>query len=122
MSNGVMVNSENGTTRFEMSALPQEIARVVSTMQPGDISQPFRMRDPKSDRETVALVRLSNRIDAHQANLADDYQTIKDLYEESQRQAILDKWLANKIKDTYVRIEEGWRGCDFQHKGWLKDN
>lgn len=122
MSNGVMVNSNTGTTRFEMSQLPQEIARVVSTMQPGDISQPFRMRDPKRDREIVAMVRLTNRIDAHQANLADDYQIIKDMYENAERQAIIDKWLEDKILQTYIRIEEGWRGCDFRHKGWIKNN
>ena len=120
-SNGVMVNAENGTTRFQMSELPQEIAKAVSTMQPGDISQPFIMRDPKRDREIVAIVKLTSRLDSHQANLADDYQTIKDMYENAQREEIINKWLENKIKDTYVRIEEGWRGCDFKHKGWMSN-
>ncbi len=120
LSNGVMVNSTTGTTRFEMSELPQEVAKAVGQLQPGEISQPFIMRDPKRDREIVAMVRLTNRIDAHAANLADDFQTIKDMYEESQKQAIVDKWLANKIKETYVRVEDGWRGCDFQHQGWIK--
>ena len=103
-----------------MSELPQEVAKAVGQLQPGEISQPFIMRDPKRDREIVAMVRLTNRIDAHAANLADDFQTIKDMYEESQKQAIVDKWLANKIKETYVRVEDGWRGCDFQHQGWIK--
>ena len=120
LSNGVMVNSTTGTTRFEMSELPQEVAKAVGQLQPGEISQPFIMRDPKRDREIVAMVRLTNRIDAHAANLADDFQTIKDMYEEPQKQAIVDKWLANKIKETYVRVEDGWRGCDFQHQGWIK--
>ena len=66
------------------------------------------------------MVRLSNRIDAHTANLSDDYQTIKDMYENARRQEIVDKWLADKIRTTYVRVEDGWRGCDFQHKGWIK--
>ena len=120
MSNGVMVNSNTGNTRFEMSELPQEIAKAVATMQPGDISKPFIMRDPKRDREIVAIVRLTKRIDAHTANLADDYQTIKDMYENAQRQEIVDKWLQKKIKETYIRVEDGWRGCDFQHDGWIK--
>ncbi len=120
-SNGVMLNSNNGTTRFEMSELPQEIARQVAQMGVGDISKPFIMRDPKRDREIVALVRLTNRIDAHQANLADDFQTIKNMYENHQEQEFVDKWLENKIKETYVRIEEGWRGCDFRHQGWLRN-
>ena len=120
MSNGVMVNSNTGTTRFQMSELPQEVAKAVGTMEPGEISQPFIMRDPKRDREIVAMVRLTNRIDSHSANLAEDYQTIKDMYEAAESQAIIDKWLADKIKTTYVRIEDGWRDCDFQHKGWIK--
>ena len=120
MSNGVMVNANTGNTRFEMSELPQEIAKAVASMQPGDISKPFIMRDPKRDREIVAIVRLTKRLDAHTANLADDYQTIKDMYENAQRQEIVDKWLQKKIRETYVRIEDGWRGCDFQHDGWIK--
>ena len=119
LSNGVMVNQENGTTRFQMSELPQEVAKAVAELQPGEISQPFIMRDPKRDREIVAMVKLTNRIDAHQANMADDYQTIKNMYENAQREEIITKWLQNKIKDTYVRIEEGWRGCDFKHK-WVQ--
>ena len=119
LSNGVTVNQETGTSRFQMSELPQEVAKAVAELQPGEISQPFIMRDPKRDREIVAMVKLTNRIDAHQANMADDYQTIKNMYENAQREEIITKWLQNKIKDTYVRIEEGWRGCDFKHK-WVQ--
>lgn len=103
-----------------MSQLPQEIAMVVSKLQPGEISQPFIMHNEKNGREVVAMVRLSSRIDAHQANLSDDYQTIKDMYENARKQQIVDQWLAKKIKDTYVRIEDGWRGCEFQYQGWVK--
>lgn len=119
-SNGVMVNSQTGTTRFEMSQLPQEVAKVVGQMEPGDISEPFIMRDPARDREIVAIVKLSARIPAHRANLSDDYQQIKDMYENAAKEKMVQEWLANKIRDTYVRIEDGWRGCDFQHEGWIK--
>ena len=119
-SHGVMVNEENGTTRFEMSQLPQEVARAVASLEIGEISEPFIMKDPKRDRDIVAIVKLTNRIDAHQANLSDDYQLIKGLYENARKQAILDEWLARKIDETYIRIEDGWRGCDFEHKGWVK--
>jgi peptidyl-prolyl cis-trans isomerase SurA len=118
-SNGVMLNDQNGTTRFEMSDLPQDVARAVASLQPGEISKPFTMKD-KNSRDIVAIVKLTNRVDAHKANLGDDYQTIKNMYEEHQKEVILSKWLEKKIADTYVRIEDGWRGCDFEHKGWVK--
>jgi len=118
---GVMVNDVTGTTLFEMSQLPQEVAKVVHTMKPSEVSKPFLMRDPKLNRDVVAMVKLTNRVDAHKANLSDDYQRIKEMYETQQRDRILTDWLNKKIADTHVRIEEGWRNCDFRHKGWIKE-
>lgn len=118
---GVMVNNENGTTRFQMSELPQEVARKINEMQPGDISESFVMMDPKLNREVVAMVKLTDRIEGHKANLSDDYQTIKGMYETSMQNKIIEEWLHKKIDQTYVRIEDGWRNCEFTHKGWIKE-
>lgn len=119
---GVMVNEETGTIRFEMSQLPQEVAKAVNSMEPGEISNAFVMTDPKLHREVVAIVKLTDRIPAHRANLSDDYQLIKNMYESSRQNAILASWLDKKIQDTYIRIEDGWRNCEFRHKGWIKEN
>ncbi len=117
---GRMVNPESNSTFFEMSQLPQEVARRVNDMQVGDISEPFIMKDPKRDRDIVAMVKLINRVPAHQANLSDDYQTIKGMYEAAAKQKMVKSWLEKKIKDTYVKIEDGWDNCEFEHQGWLK--
>lgn len=119
-NHGQMVNSETNTIRFEMSQLPQEVAKQVSNMEVGDISDAFIMMDPKRNREIVALVKLTARIPAHKANLSDDYQTIKGLYEASVKQRMVDKWIEQKIKDTFVKIEDNWVDCEFEHQGWLK--
>ena len=115
-----MVNPEDNTTRFEMSQLPQEVAKKVNDMNVGDVSEAFIMKDPKRNRDIVAIVKLTNRIPAHKANLSDDYQTIKGMYEESARQKMVNDWVTKKIKDTYVKIEDNWIDCEFQHNGWLK--
>lgn len=117
---GIMVNEATGTLRFEMSQLPQEIGRVVDTMAVGSVSKPFIMIDPKSAKEIVAIVKLTDRIEPHKANLADDFQLIKSMQEAAQKQQVIDKWIERKIRSTYVRIEDGWRDCEFEHKGWLK--
>ena len=79
------------------------------------------MIDPKLNREVVAMVKLTNRIEGHKANVGDDYQTIKEMYENKLRQEKLKRWLEDKIKDTYVRIEDGWKNCEFTHNGWIKE-
>ena len=119
---GVMVNSQTGATRFQMSDLHQEVAKAVSNLQPGEISKPFIMTDQKLNRDVVAMVKLTARIPGHKANIADDYQQLKSMYEASKKKDILDKWLNKKIADTYVRIEDKWRnGCNFRYKGWIKE-
>ena len=88
-SKGVMVNQNTNSTRFEMSQLPQEVAKVVNTMKVGEISQPFIMKSSKSNRDIVAIVKLTNRIDAHKANLSDDFQMIKGMYENARKEEII---------------------------------
>ena len=119
---GIMVNSKNGvsSTKFQMGELPQEIAKVVDTLAVSQISEPFIMRDPKTQREVVVLIKLSNRIEGHKANLKDDYQTINYLYEERMKNSIIDNWIVKKQKETFVRIEDGWKNCEFKYDGWVK--
>lgn len=117
---GLMINPKTLTPKFEMSQLPQEIAKEVDKLQPGEISNAFMMIDPSTNREIVAIVKLRNRIEGHKANLRDDYEVVKKMYEASAKDKILREWLAKKINDTYTYIEEGWRNCEFEHKGWIK--
>lgn len=119
-NHGRMVNAESNTTRFEMSQLPQEVAKKINDMEVGEISDAFVMTDPKRNCDIVALVKLTVRIPAHKANLSDDYQTIKGMYENAAKQRMVDEWIAKKIKDTYVKIEDNWIDCEFEHDGWLK--
>lgn len=118
-SKGIMVNSATGTTRFEMSQLPQEISKEVDKLQPGEISKPFIMKDPKRNRDIVVIAKLTNRINGHKANLSDDYQLIKSMYEKSAKAKIIADWVNKKIDDTYIRIEDGWDNCTFEHN-WIK--
>lgn len=119
---GIMVNQKDGmaTTKFQMSELPQEVSKVVDKLKVNEISEPFIMIDPKTNREVVAIVKLTRRIDGHKANLSDDYQTIKSMYEAQMKSSIIDEWIKKKQKDTYIRIEDGWRNCEFKYDGWIK--
>ena len=120
-NNGVMLNAKTHSNLFEMADLPNEVGKVVANMQVGEISKPFVMINPATNRQQVAIVKLSKRIESHRADFADDYQVLKDLYENYKREEILTKWIEEKQKSTYVYIEEGWRNCDFKYK-WLNIN
>ena len=119
MTNNNYESSLYRSSKFEMQDLPSEVARKIEKMNPGDISEAFIMKN-SSHKDVAALVKLTNRIPGHKANLSDDYNLIKKMYEDHKRQLMLKEWLENKIKDTYVRIEDGWGDCEFQYEGWVK--
>ncbi len=118
-NNGHMLNEKTHSSRFEMADLPAEVGKKVSLMQPGDISEPFVMINPKTRREQVAIVKLVKRIDGHKADLAEDFMIIKDMCEANAKEKIIHDWVVEKQKKVYVYIEEGWRDCDFKYD-WLK--
>ena len=45
---------------------------------------------------------------------------MKDVVLAKRRDEVLNEWVTNKIKNTYVRMNERYRDCEFQYKGWVK--
>lgn len=102
-----------------MQDLAPEIARQIEKMNPGDISQAFIMKN-NNHKDVAAIVKLTDRIPGHRANLSDDYNLIKKMYENYKKEQILKEWLEKKIKETYVRVEPSWQNCEFKYQGWIK--
>jgi peptidyl-prolyl cis-trans isomerase SurA len=111
-------NDRSGTSRFELDELPPEIAKAVYGMKVGDISQSFTMVNSKQ-KEVVAIVKLKAWTEGHKADLSEDFQALKSMVEVEKQEEILNKWLNNKIKDTYIRINDNWKNCDFRMNGWV---
>ena len=106
-------------TKLEMKELPSEVARQIAGMKVGDISKPFIMTNSKG-KEVVAMVRLRDRIEGHRATMKDDYQVLQDVVHEKICEEKIEKWIREKQRVTYVRINEDWRNCDFNYDGWIK--
>jgi peptidyl-prolyl cis-trans isomerase SurA len=121
MNAGLMLNQRSGTSKFEYQDLPQEVAKVVYGMNVSEISKPFTMIDPSSNKEVVAVVKVKSKVENHQANLMDDYQLLKNFYEETKKDQFLKSWIAKKQKETYISIDPAWQKCKFQYPGWIKE-
>ena len=119
MSGGLMTNANTGASKFEYQDLPPEIAKQIYTLKEGDVSLPFVMIDRTKNKEICAIVRLKTKRDVHKANLVDDFQVIREMYEQKLRVDLIEKWIRQKQNEIYVSIDPAWRGCDFQYPGWV---
>ncbi|WP_297273598.1 peptidylprolyl isomerase [uncultured Bacteroides sp.] len=120
-NHGLLPNPNNNTSKFEMQELPPEIAKVVDQMKVGEISEAFTMIPQKTGKEECVIVKLKSRTNGHKATISEDYQSLKAIVLEKRRDEVLDKWIREKQKHTYVRINENWRNCTFKYPGWIKE-
>lgn len=119
---GLMANTaqaDNRTSKFQMKDLPAEVARVVDTMKVGQISTPFTMVNSKG-KTTCALIKLVSRVEGHRATITEDFQVMKDVVLAKEREKTLHDWVVDKIKKTYVRMNDRYKNCNFEYQGWVK--
>ncbi|MBQ2210783.1 MAG: peptidylprolyl isomerase [Prevotella sp.] len=121
-NNGLMFNvTDEGvrTSRFKLADLPSEVAKAVDALQVGEISAPFQMVNQRG-KTVCAIVKLKNRTEGHKATITEDFQVMKDVVVEKRRQECLHNWVVNRIKSTYVRLNDRYRDCKFEYEGWVK--
>ena len=119
---GLMANTaqaDNRTSKFQMKDLPTEVARVVDTMKVGQISAPFTMVNTKG-KTTCALIKLVSRVEGHRATITEDFQVMKEVVLAKEREKTLHDWVVDKIKKTYVRMNDRYKNCNFEYQGWVK--
>jgi peptidyl-prolyl cis-trans isomerase SurA len=123
LSNGLMANfdQETGshTSKFQMKDLPTEVARAVEGLKVGEISKAFTMVNGKG-KTVCAIVKLKSRTEGHRAKITDDFQVMKNVVLEKRREELIHEWVKKKIKDTYVRMDDRYKNCNFEYEGWMK--
>ena len=120
---GLMSNSnpQTGriTSRFQMQELPAEVAKVVDTMQVGQVSRAFQMINQRG--KTVCVVaKLKHRVEGHKASIQEDFQTLKDVVVQKRQNERIHQWVVDKIKSVYTRLNDDYKDCQFEYEGWIK--
>ncbi|MBQ8542247.1 MAG: peptidylprolyl isomerase [Bacteroidaceae bacterium] len=115
---GIMYNKETGSSRFQLHELPVDVARVVDGLKVGEVSPSFTML-LDNGKTICAIVKLRAKIEAHKANIKDDYEILQDLYKNKLSEERTAEWIREKQKTTYVRLNGDAKTEDFKFKGWV---
>lgn len=122
-NHGLMVNQDYssplvGSSEFMLEELPQDISRAIANLKPGEYSQAFTSRSDTGVKQ-VMLVKLHARQEAHRANMQQDFQTIKELALQKKQNQVLDEWIIEKQKSTFIEIAPEYQQCDFRYPNWI---
>ncbi len=120
-NHGLMANVTQNmrTSKFRMQDLPAEVAKVVDTMAVGEISAPFTMINSRG-KTVCAIVKLKSRVDGHKATITEDFQVMKEVVLNKRKEEAIHEWVVNKIKSTYVKLNDRYKDCKFVYQGWIR--
>lgn len=119
MNGGTMVNTQDGTTKFEYKDLPAEVSKLAYSLNINEISKPFVFTTAQG-KELCAIVKVKSKSEEHKANVEDDFQMLKAYVQNKRSSEIIENWIKTKQKDTYVSINPNYKNCDFQYPNWGK--
>ncbi len=118
LNGGTVMNPQTGDSRWETGQLSSNIFLALDKLEVGEMSQPEFFR--KEDRsEGYRLLKLNERTAPHRANLKTDYQRIQQIALNDKNQRVMKEWVEEKLKTTYVRVNNNYLNCEFQNN-WIK--
>jgi len=116
---GMLINQDNVQTRTTLiptERLEPQVALVIDTMKVGEVSKPVLMTDNQG-KKSYKILYLKSVVDAHKANLGQDFPRIKEAANEAKIARTMSEWFDKKKKENYIKIDPEFQGCP-QTKGW----
>ena len=119
VNGGQAVNYFRGGIRWQMDEFEPAEYEIINSLKIGEISDPYQSTDAKG-RLVYKVIWLKNRTNPHVGNLKDDYNLFKSKAMQIKQNDVVNKWVEDKMKLTYIRISDKYAQCDFMLNGWMK--
>ncbi len=116
---GVLINPTTGDTRFELTKIDPVLYNQIQRLGDNEISSPLLEKD-RQGNQSYKLIMVSDRFDEHVADYSKDYIKIKELALKEKQLTAIQKWMNEKIIDTYISVNDQNKQCNFANK-WLKN-
>lgn len=118
LSNGDMINPTTLNTKFSESDLDPTLISILNKMKVGEVTRPMPM-DTEDKRKAYQIIMLKSKSKPHVATLNTDYDIFQNMGLMTKKNEALEKWAIEKIKTTYIKVNDKYKECDF-YKRWFK--
>lgn len=115
---GVLLNPRTMEPRFELTKMDPTLYAQVSQLKDGEVTIPL-LDEERGGGKFYKIITVNNRTEEHQAEFSKDYLKIKELALRDKQIKEIAKWSEEKIKETYIKINDDYRDCEFANN-WLK--
>lgn len=113
---GLLINPMTNTSMWESDNLDPKVFFVVDKLDVGEISTPVQFQT-SDGKDAYRILLLKDRTEPHKANLKQDYDFIQENALEKKKQDELNKWVMEKVENTFIRVNDEHQECEF-YKNW----
>lgn len=117
---GLLVNPLTSDTKFELTGMDPSLYSRISNLKEGDITEVF-YDETREGEKMHKIILMKSKTESHIADLHKDYVKIQGLALQKKKQETIDKWAKEKLKDTYIKINNDYKKCTFKNN-WAKVN
>lgn len=117
---GVMA-SEDGFDKLEKMSLPATLNYQIAGLNKDDITEAFEdtYMVNGQPQKIAAIVKINDIIAPHKLDLNTDYERIKNFALQWKKRQIVDKWVAERLPNIFMSIDNRYQDCSFK-TNWNK--
>ena len=115
---GLVTNPTNMSTLLVLNDLPPFLKSKLSTVKKDEILNVGYI-DVMENDFAYRIFKINNKIDEHRATFENDFTTINNIATTFKREQIIENWIRNYIKKTFIKIDDDIINCNFKNY-WLK--
>ena len=118
-NNGLLINPQTSDSKFDLTRMDPTLYARVSNLAKDEMTSVF-YDETREGEKMYKIILMKDKIPAHTADLVKDYEKIQSLALQKKRQETIDKWVRNNIVDTYIKVNNTYKKCNFEFN-WKKD-
>ncbi len=119
LSKGILMNTQTKDSRFDLTRMDPTLYARISNLKQGDMTDVF-YDETRNGEKMYKIMMMVELMPSHQADLKKDYVKIQNLALQKKRQEEIDSWASEKIYDTYIKLNDSRKTCNFKNN-WSKN-
>ena len=119
---GQMSDPNTGSSYFEIDQLKPQDYAAIKNLEVGQISAPVESLDNegRGGNTVYKIIKVDKIIPSHPASFDNDYDLLLQQAKNKVAMDAIDKFIASKIKTTYIIIDPLFKDCSFERDGWAE--
>ena len=119
LNGGLVFNKQTGSSLLTLEEFTPEERVWLEKLKPGEISDPIVTKNDKQ-KTVLKIIRLKRKVEEHKANLDMDYVMLQNAALSQKKNKILEDWIREKQKNTFIQLFGPLKQCQFHYSGWIK--